>query len=98
MAEIWAALPSRSGSGSAGWTSVAVVLCTVPLVARRFQPVAVVAVISVGMFALYATVPLYLLFYGTFVPLALAAFSVARYAGRAEPLRCGAAWPWAWSG
>jgi signal transduction histidine kinase len=81
MAEIWAALPSRSGSGSAGWTSVAVVLCTVPLVVRRIRPVAVVAVVTVGMFALYAAVPLYVLFYGTFVPLAVAAFSVARHAG-----------------
>lgn len=80
MAEIWAALPSRGGSGSPLWTSVAVVLCTVPLALRRVMPVGVVAVVTVGIFALYAVVPLYLLFYGTFVPLAVAGFSVARYA------------------
>lgn len=80
MAEIWGALPSRGGSGSPLWTSVAVVLCTVPLAARRLRPVPVVAVITVGMSVLYALVPLYVLFYGTFVPIALAGFSVARHA------------------
>src|SRR5947209_1133207 len=91
MAEIWAALPSRTGSGSALWSSVAVVVCTVPLAARRLRPVAVLAVIAVGLSVLYALVPLYVLFYGTFVPIALAGFSVARYAaGRGAYY--GAAW------
>ena len=80
MAEIWADLPSRGGSGSGLWSSVAVVLCTVPLAARRIRPVAVVAVIAGGLSVLYALVPLYVLFYGTFVPIALAGFSVARHA------------------
>jgi signal transduction histidine kinase len=39
----------------------------------------VVAVITVGMTVLYVVVPLYVLFYGTFVPIALAGFSVARH-------------------
>jgi signal transduction histidine kinase len=91
MAEIWGALPSRDGSGSPLWTSVAVVLCTVPLVLRRIRPLAVVAVLAGGMFVLYAAVPLYVLFYGTFVPIALAAFSVARHA-RGRGAYYGAAW------
>jgi signal transduction histidine kinase len=91
MAEIWAALPSRGGSGSALWSSVAVVVGTVPLAARRVRPVVVVAVIAVGLSALYALVPLYVLFYGTFVPIALAGFSVARHA-RGRGAYAGAGW------
>jgi signal transduction histidine kinase len=91
MAEIWAPLPSRGGSGSALWSSLAVVLCTVPLVARRIRPVAVVAVIAVGLSVLYALVALYVLFYGTFVPIALAGFSAARHA-RGRGAYYGAGW------
>jgi signal transduction histidine kinase len=91
LAEIWAALPSRGGSGSGLWSSVAVVLCTVPLVARRIRPVAVVAIIAGGLSVLYARVPLYVLFYGTFVPIALAGFSVARHA-RGRGAYYGAGW------
>lgn len=81
MTESWAALPSRGGVGSPIWSSAAVLLCTVPLVLRRRYPVGVVAILTVGMFAFYAVVPVYVLFYGTFAPLALAGFSVGRHAG-----------------
>jgi signal transduction histidine kinase len=86
MAEVWAALPSRQGSGNPAWTSLVVVVCTVPLVVRRSRPVLAIAVIAAGSFLLSAVAPVYLLFYGTFVPVALASFSVARHARGRGPL------------
>ena len=91
MTEIWAALPSRGGSGDPVWSSVAVVVGTVPLAIRRIRPVVAVAAIAVGLSVLYALVPLYVLFYGTFVPIALAGFSVARHA-RVRDAYAGAGW------
>ena len=79
LAETWAGLPSRDGSGSPGWTTLSVVAGTVPLVARRSHPLPVVAVAGAGMSLLYAFAPVYVLFYGQFVPAAVAVFSVARY-------------------
>jgi len=79
VAEIWQALPSRQGSGSPWWTTLSVVVCTVPLVVRRTRPLLAVTTISVGMALLYLGFPLYVLFYGQFVAIALATFSVARH-------------------
>lgn len=79
LVETWAALPSRDGPGNPGWTSVSVLVATLPLVFRRSRPLAVVVVAGLGVGLLYALAPVYVLFYGQFVPAAVVTFSAARY-------------------
>jgi len=98
LAEIWGALPSRDGAGSPLWSSLAVVISTVPLVVRRSHPLLVTAVTSVALLILVVTVPIYVLFYGSFVPIAFITFSVARHGQGRAPFY-GAAWQgWHWWG
>jgi len=91
LAEIWGALPSRDGAGSPLWSSLAVVISTVPLVVRRSHPLLITAVSSVALLILFVTVPIYVLFYGSFVPIAFITFSVARHGQGRAPFY-GAAW------
>ena len=79
LAETWAALPSRDGPGNPWWTTLSVLAATVPLVVRRSHPLLMVIVAGAGISVLYALAPVYVLFYGQFVPAAVAIFSVARH-------------------
>jgi signal transduction histidine kinase len=86
LAEIWVPLSSRDGAGDPRWSTVAVVLATVPLLLRRSRPLAVVAVVSGAMVVVVALAPVYVLFYGTFLPLVVVTFSVARHARGSAPV------------
>jgi signal transduction histidine kinase len=86
LAEVWAALPSRQGSGEPGWTTLSVVAGTLPLVVRRSHPAVMVALAFGSMCLLYGFAPVYILFYGQFVPAAVVMFSVARHGRGREPL------------
>jgi signal transduction histidine kinase len=85
LAETWVPLSSRQGTGSAAYTSVAVVACCVPLAVRRVWPLPVAAVVLLAFPLLSALGPLYILFYGAFVPMAVALFTVARYGTGRRP-------------
>ena len=86
LAEVWAALPSRQGSGDPGWTTLSVVAGTLPLVVRRSHPAVMVALAFGSMCLLYGLAPVYILFYGQFVPAAVVMFSVARHGRGREPV------------
>ena len=84
--EVWAPLSSRQGHGSAVWTTVQVLLVSLPLALRRRQPFAVLVTVVVGLAMLSALAPLYVLFYGQLVPLGIVTFGVARYGRGREPI------------
>ncbi len=85
--EILVPFGSRQGSGSTPANVAVVVVVAVALVFRRSHPVAPVVVFGVCWAAVAATVGMFLLFYGQAVPLAVAVFSVARWAtGRRRAL------------
>jgi signal transduction histidine kinase len=86
LAEVWAALPSRQGSGDPGWTTLSVVAGTLPLVVRRTHPAVMVALAFGSMCLLYGFTPVFILFYGQFVPAAVVMFSVARHGRGREPV------------
>lgn len=79
LAEVWGGLRSRSGLGSPGWSTLLVVVCTLPLVARRRHALVTVATVTTGAVVLVGLAPVYVLFYGTYVPLAVTAYSAGRY-------------------
>ena len=80
LAEIWAPFPSVLGEGSRVLTSAVVVATAGLLAFRRRWPLPV----AVGALAVWPVVfaisPLLVLFFGQFVPMTVAVFSVARYA------------------
>jgi len=86
IAEIWVPLISRDGNGSPVATTVAVVVATVPLILRRDRSLAVVIVLTVIFPVLYTLFSLYVLFYGQFLPLVVATYSVARWGRGRQPL------------
>lgn len=85
VAEIWMPFPSVIGDGSRPVTTLLVLLMTGMLVARRRWPLPT----AVGVLWLWPAVflvePVLVLFWGQFVPMAVAVFSVARYGKNKEP-------------
>ena len=79
LAEIWVPFSSRQGNGSMAASSVVTVVVGLALIARRTRPLAVAAVVAGSWIVVFTFVELYVLFWGQFVPLAVALFSVARY-------------------
>ncbi len=78
--EVLVPFGSRQGSGSVPLNVVVVVLVAAALLFRRRAPVVPVVVFGAGWATTAATGGMYLLFYGQAVPLAVAVFSVARWA------------------
>ena len=79
LAEVWVPLSSAVGSGSQMSSSVGVVVTCVALSQRRRWPLGSVCVV-VGVWVVLGIVaPPQVLFYGTLVPLVIAAYSVGRY-------------------
>ena len=90
VAEIWVPFNSRAGTGSATASTVVTVLMGLALTQRRRLPLpAGIAVLVVWPLA-FLVAPLYVLFFGQFVPLAVAVFSMARH-GRGRVPAYGAA-------
>ena len=79
LAEVWVPFSSVQGSGSRTAVSIVVVLVTLPLALRRVAPLpaAVVVLLSWPVVFLVAQMPV--LFWGQFVPMVVAVFSVARH-------------------
>jgi signal transduction histidine kinase len=85
VAEVWVPFDSLQGSGSATLTTVSVMLCSLPLALRRRYPLAVVAVVMLTWPVVLLVGPVYVLFYGAFVPMGIALFTVARHGRGREP-------------
>ena len=85
-AEVWVPFSSRQGTGSAPYTTLAVLLACAPLAFRRVAPLAAAAATFVTFPLLNQLGDVYILFYGTFVPMGVATYSVARHGRGREPV------------
>ena len=85
VAEIWVPLPSVAGEGSRELSTAVVVVLAALLVFRRSAPLWV----AVGLLATWPVVftltPILILFWGQFLPMTIAVFSVARFGRGREP-------------
>ena len=79
VAEIWLPFSSRQGDGSAVTGTVVAVLAGAALTLRRRHPLATCVVVLAVWPIAFVLVPMYVLFFGQFVPMAIAMFSVARH-------------------
>lgn len=79
-AEVWVPLSSRQGAGDVTVSTVQVVVVATALWWRRDRPLATLGVVCAGLVLPNLVEPGFLLFWGQFVPLAVATFSVARHA------------------
>jgi len=86
VAEIWVPFSSVQGQGSRVTSTLLVVLAGLPLAVRRSHPLPVLLVITLSWPVVYSVTPVLVLFFGTFVPLGVALFSVARYGRGRAPL------------
>lgn len=90
MAEVWVPLESRQGSGSQMEATVWAVIAGGALWWRRTHPIPAATVIAGALLIPHSFPPAFLLFFGQFVPLMIAAFSIARHAkGRGPWLGAG---------
>jgi signal transduction histidine kinase len=79
VAEIWVPFTSRQGEGSQVSTTVVVVLSGLALTQRRVHPLASgIAVLACWPVAA-TLLPLYILFFGQFVPMGIAVFTLSRH-------------------
>ena len=78
LLEIWLPMPSLAGSGSRPFSTAVVVLMCAALSLRRAYPLPVLLVLVTAFVAGLLTGELYVLFWGGFLPFAVAVFSVAR--------------------
>jgi signal transduction histidine kinase len=90
VAETWVPFSSRQGEGSAAVVTVFTCLAGVALTQRRTQPVLAGLLVLWTWPLLFLVTPLYVLFFGQFVPMGIALFSMARY-GRGRVPFVGAA-------
>ena len=79
VAEIWVPFQSRAGDGDAVASTVVTVVLGVALTQRRAHPMATAVVVLVVWPVAFVLVPVYVLFFGQFVPMAIAVFSAARH-------------------
>ncbi len=85
VAEVWVPFPSVLGDGSKSLSTVVVVLVSTVLVFRRTWPLGT-AVVALSVWPLVFTItPVLVLFWGQFVPMAVAVFSVARHGRGRKP-------------
>lgn len=79
LAEVWVPFSSVQGSGSRTAVSVVVALATLPLAWRRIAPLPTAAVVLVSWPVVFLVTQMPVLFWGQFVPMVVAVFSVARH-------------------
>jgi signal transduction histidine kinase len=85
LAELFVPFPSVTGSGSRPVTAVAVVVIGGVLALRRRAPLPVAAVALLTWPLLFTSTPLFVLFWGQFVPMCVGLFTVARHGRGREP-------------
>ena len=79
MFETWLPMSSAVGEGSRGWTAALALVACAALVVRRTHPLAAALVVLLCWPVVYTFTPLVVLFWGQFVPIAVALYSVARH-------------------
>ena len=79
LAEIWVPFSSRAGDGSIAASTIVTVVACLALTLRRTYPLASGLVVLWSWLAVFTFVGVYVLFWGQFVPMAVALFSIARY-------------------
>ncbi|MGH3362448.1 MAG: sensor histidine kinase [Nocardioides sp.] len=90
LAEIWVPFSSRQAEGSPVASTVVTVLAGLALTQRRSFPLPAALVVLWAWPVAFALAPMYVLFWGQFVPMAIAVFSAARH-GRGRVPYLGAA-------
>ena len=90
LAEMWVPFESRQGEGSAAASTVVTLVAGLALTQRRTFPLPAGLVVLWSWPVAFAIAPMYVLFFGQFVPMAVAVFSMARY-GRGRVPFLGAA-------
>lgn len=85
VAEIWVPLPSVVGSGSQDLSTAVVVALATMLLFRRRAPLLVALCVLATWPVVFSITPILVLFWGQFVPMAIALFSVARFGRGREP-------------
>ncbi len=86
LLELWLPLPSVIGEGSRAGATVVVILGAVLLALRRVWPLAVCLAILLLFPVAHLLGPVPILFWGQFVPMAVAVYSVARHGRGRAPL------------
>ncbi len=79
MVEVWLPLPSVLGEGSRVVSSAVALLACAALTQRRTHPLLAALVVLLGWPLAYMLTPILVLFWGQFVPIVVALYSVARY-------------------
>lgn len=85
LAEIWVPFPSVLGEGSRGLTSGVVVALACLLAFRRRWPLSIAVAVLAVWPVVFAIEPVLVLFFGQFVPMTVAVFSVARHGRGRQP-------------
>ncbi len=85
VAEIWVPFPSVLGEGSRELSTVVVVTISALLVLRRRWPLPVAVGVLWTWPLVFLAQPILVLFWGQFVPMAVAVFSVARFGRGRDP-------------
>lgn len=85
VAEIWLPFSSVQGDGSRATSTLVVVLLGLSLALRRVRPLGTALVVLFTWPVVFTFTPLLVLFWGQFVPIMIAVFSVARYGRGREP-------------
>ncbi len=85
VAEIWVPFPSVLGEGSRVLSTVLVVAMVIPLLWRRARPLLSATVVLISWPIVFTIEPVFVLFWGQFVPMVIAVFSVARYGQGRQP-------------
>ncbi|MHA6693482.1 ATP-binding protein [Homoserinimonas sp. A520] len=84
LIEIWLPLPSVAGSGSPVTSSVVAIILCLTLALRRVWPLATALVVLLTWPIAFSIQPVLVLFWGQFVPIVVATYSVARHGNRRE--------------
>jgi len=85
VAEIWLPFSSVQGDGSRATSTLVVLILGLSLALRRVMPLGTALVVLFTWPVIFTFTPLLVLFWGQFVPIMIAVFSVARYGRGREP-------------
>jgi signal transduction histidine kinase len=86
LAETWVPFESRQGAGSELASTLTILVCGVALGLRRVHPLGAGLVVLLVWPVVHLVQPPYVLFFGQFLPMAIAVFSMARYGAGRVPL------------
>ncbi|MGR0321142.1 sensor histidine kinase [Agromyces sp. ZXT2-3] len=91
LAEVWVPFDSVQGTGSPVVASIAILICAAPLTVRRMFPIVLVGIPLTWVVCFVATSgDMLVLFFGSFLPVALALYSGARHGSvRISAIVCG---------